>query len=325
MNDPAPWRPLAAPTSGGSDGPSEDMFHILGDYSREKARFDEMQQASLNLLEDFAVEKVRLEETQRAMLNLLDDFAMEREKTEAANRELREAVNSLRRANEAADAANRELEAFAYSVSHDLRAPLRSIAGFSHVLCEDYLQALDDEAKDALGRIISATERMSQLIDDLLNLSRITRADMRRGRVDLSLMVRRIADGIRKSQPERDVAFVIENGISAEGDDRLLNIVLENLIENAWKFTSQCPAARIEFGAMRKDGCAVYFVRDNGIGLDMAYAGKLFQPFQRLHSINEFPGTGIGLATVKRIIDRHGGRVWIQGETGGGTTVFFTL
>lgn len=317
--------PAPSPPESASEGSAREVLNVFGDYSREKARLEDMQQASLNLLEDFAAEKVRLEETQRAMLNLLDDFAMERERIEAANFELREAVDSLRRAKEAVDAANRELEAFAYSVSHDLRAPLRSIAGFSHVVYEDSFHALDDEAKDALKRIMSATERMSQLIDDLLDLSRITRADMRRGPLDLSLIVRRVAAGIRNHQPERDVEFVIEDGLAAQGDDRLLNIVFENLVGNAWKFTSKCRTARIEFGAAKRDGCTAYFIRDNGIGFDMAYAGKLFQPFQRLHSVNDFPGTGIGLATVKRIIDRHGGRVWIEGETDRGTTVYFTL
>lgn len=281
--------------------------------------------AMLNILEDFTAEKARLEETQRAMLNLLDDFNMEREKAEAANRELRETIDSLRLAKEAADAANRELEAFAYSVSHDLRAPLRSIAGFSHVLLEDYFHQLDQEGKDALNRIFSATEKMGQLIDDLLNLSRITRTEMRRKRLNMSTMVRNIAEGKKKAQPERVVEFIIENDLLSEGDDHLLNVVFENLIENAWKFTGKRESARIEFGATEEEGRLAYFVRDNGTGFDMAYAGKLFQPFQRMHAMNEFPGTGIGLATVKRIIERHGGRVWIKGEIGKGTTVYFTL
>lgn len=299
--------------------------NILEDFAAEKTRLEEAQRASLNILEDFAEEKTRFEETQRAMLNLLDDFGMEREKAEAANRELREAIDSLRRAKEAADAANRELEAFAYSVSHDLRAPLRSIAGFSHVLLEDYSPKLDEEGKDSLQRIFQATEKMGRLIDDLLNLSRITRMEMKRGRVNLSQIVRKIAEGKKTAQPERRVEFLIEDVLFAEGDDHLLTVVMENLVENAWKFTAMSPAPRIEFGVLEGEGLPTYFLRDNGTGFDMAYAGKLFQPFQRLHAMNEFPGTGIGLATVKRIIDRHGGKVWIEGQIGKGTTVYFRL
>lgn len=281
--------------------------------------------ALLNVLEDFWAEKARLEESQRAMLNLLEDFAMEREKTEAANRELMVALDSLRLAKEAVDAANRELEAFAYSVSHDLRAPLRSIGGFSHVLLEDCAAQLSNQGKDSLQRIVSNVEKMGQLIDDLLKLSRVTRVEMQRGRVDLSRMARKIFEELRKSRPDRRVAFVVADGLIASGDDRLLNVVLGNLIDNAWKFTSRRERATIEVGAFERAGGTVFFVKDNGTGFDMAYAGKLFQPFQRLHPMREFPGTGIGLATVKRIIERHGGRVWVKAEAGKGTTVYFVL
>jgi light-regulated signal transduction histidine kinase (bacteriophytochrome) len=281
--------------------------------------------AMLNMLEDFAAEKSRLEQAQRAMLNLLEDFNVERQKTEAVNLQLRDTIDSLRVAKEAADAANRELEAFAYSVSHDLRAPLRSVAGFSQVVLEDYFDKLDEEGKDSLRRIIAGTQKMGQLIDDLLNLSRLTRAEMIRERHDLSAMVRKIVEAKRSAQPERRVEFVIEDGLFADVDAHLMNVALENLIENARKFTGKRECARIEFGSIRKDGKVTYFVRDNGEGLDMAYAGKLFQPFQRLHRPDEFPGTGIGLATVKRIIERHGGVVWIEGEKGKGATVYFAL
>lgn len=279
----------------------------------------------LNILEDFAGEKVRLEETQRAMLNLLDDFASEREKTEAANRDLRVALESLRLAKEAVDVANRELEAFAYSVSHDLRAPLRSIGGFSQVLLEDCLGQLTDEGRDSLRRIVAAVEKMGQLIDDLLNLSRISRVEMQRGRIDLSGLARRTFEEIRKSHPDRRVDFVIAEGLAGAGDERLLGVVLRNLFDNAWKFTSRADRARIEFGAAPVPSGTAYFVKDNGTGFDMTYAGKLFQPFQRLHPMREFPGTGVGLATVKRIIERHGGRVWIEAQPGQGATVYFTL
>ncbi len=301
------------------------VINILEDSSEEKGRLEQVQRATINILEDFASEKTGLEDMQRAMLNLLDDFSMEREKTEAINSELREAFDSLRLAKEAADAANRELEAFAYSVSHDLRAPLRSIAGFSHILMEDYHDKLDEEGKDSLGRIFAATDKMGRLIDDLLNLSRLTRAEMTRQQVNISSLVRKIVEAKEKAQPEREVDFVIQNDLFVEGDGQLLNVVLENLLENALKFTGKSESATIEFGAMDKEGQLIYFIRDNGVGFDMEYAGKLFQPFQRVHAMDEFSGTGIGLATVKRIIERHGGRVWIEAEQGKGATVYFAV
>ncbi len=300
-------------------------LNILDDFSDEKDRLEEMQRAALNILDDFSQEKGRLEQTQRAMLNLLDDFGMEREKAEAANLQLRETIASLRRAKDAADAANRELEAFAYSVSHDLRAPLRTIAGFGEVLYEDYFDRLDEEAKDSLKRIIEATEKMGQLIDDLLNLSRLTRAEMKRERRNLSEIVRKVAEAKKKAHPDREIRLEIEEGLYAEVDERLMSVVFENLIGNAFKFTGKRESARIEFGSTNQDGRRVYFVRDNGAGFDMTYAGKLFQPFQRMHGDKDFPGTGIGLATVKRIIQRHNGTVWIEAEKGKGASVYFTL
>jgi len=308
--------PVASPKTAAADG-RDDLA---------AARLEDIQRASLNMLEDFAKEKVRFEETQRAMLNLLDDFADERERTETANRELRVAVESLRLAKESVDAANRELEAFAYSVSHDLRSPLRTISGFSQVLLEDCARELNDSGKDSLRRIIAAVEKMGQLIDDLLNLSRVTRVEMQRGPVDLSRLARRIFEDLRKTEPARRAELVVAEGLVGAGDERLLTVVLRNLIDNAWKFTSRRDKTRIEFGTTARGGKgAAYFVRDNGTGFDMAYAGKLFQPFQRLHGMREFPGTGIGLATVKRIIERHGGRVWIEASPGQGTVVYFTL
>lgn len=176
-----------------------------------------------------------------------------------------------------------------------------------------------------MTRIFAATEKMVRLIDDLLNLSRITRTEMKRERLDLSALARKIADTKMKAQPQREVEFVIEDDLFVEGDDRLLSVVLENLLENAWKFTGKCKSARIELGTMMLEGRLAYFIRDNGTGFDMEYAGKLFQPFQRVHAMDELLGTGIGLATVKHIIERHGGRVWIEGEVWNGTTVYFTL
>ena len=223
------------------------------------------------------------------------------------------------------EAANKELEAFAYSVSHDLRSPLRSIDGFSLALLEDYTGKLDDQGKDYLARVRNATQRMSQLIDDLLKLSRVTRSDMNREKVDLSGIAGRIVDNLKKQHPERAARITVADNLVASGDERLLTVVLENLFANAWKFSEKRPETVIEFGVTRQSGTLVYFVRDNGAGFDMTYAGKLFSPFQRLHKIEDFPGTGIGLATIRRIINRHGGQVWIEAEVDKGTTVYFTL
>jgi signal transduction histidine kinase len=225
--------------------------------------------------------------------------------------------------------ANRELEAFSYSVSHDLRAPLRSIDGFSQILLEDYAERFDREGRDYLMRVRAASEHMGNLIDDLLDLSRVSRGPLRRELVDLSVMADRIVQQLRKAESERQVDFVAESGVLAYGDASLLAVALENLLGNAWKFTSGTQEARIEFGASEGTGpgllATVYYVRDNGAGFDMAYADKLFGAFQRLHSTEEFEGTGIGLATVARIVHRHGGEVWAEGEVGRGATFFFTL
>jgi signal transduction histidine kinase len=220
---------------------------------------------------------------------------------------------------------NKELETFAYSVSHDLRAPLRSLDGFSLALLEDYADRLDAGGRDYLQRVRVASQRMGQLIDDLLKLSRLTRAEMHHEMVDLSALMRAIATEFQQREPNRRVEFTVAEGAVAKGDTRLLRAALENLVGNAWKFTSKHPRARIEFGVTRRDGEQVYFVRDDGAGFDMAYAGKLFGAFQRLHSMTEFGGTGIGLATVQRIVHRHGGRVWAEGAEEQGATFYFTL
>ncbi|MBN1343821.1 MAG: PAS domain S-box protein [Phycisphaerae bacterium] len=222
-------------------------------------------------------------------------------------------------------AANTELEAFCYSVSHDLRAPLRRIDGFSQALLDDYPDRLDEQGQDYLNRVRASAQRMGMLIDDLLRLSRITQSEMRRKDTDLSQMAREIADGLRDRDPDRAVDVVIEDGIRAECDAQLLRAVLENLFENAWKFTGKRPRARVEFGSFTRDEERVYLVRDNGAGFDMAYAERLFGAFQRLHSESEYEGTGIGLATVRRVIRRHGGRVWAEGAVDQGATFYFTL
>jgi light-regulated signal transduction histidine kinase (bacteriophytochrome) len=220
---------------------------------------------------------------------------------------------------------NKELEAFSYSVSHDLRAPLRHMDGLSQVLLEDYGDKLDTEGKDHLVRIRAASQRMGQLIDDLLNLSRMSRSRMRRERTDLSNVAREIAAQLRGSAPDRDVEFVIQDGLTANADPGLIRVALTNLLENAWKFTTKSPKARIEFGRSDGNTDGAYFVRDNGAGFDMTYADKLFGAFQRLHKSEEFPGTGIGLATVQRIVQRHGGRVWADAKVGEGAAFYFNL
>ena len=223
------------------------------------------------------------------------------------------------------EATNKELEAFSYSVSHDLRAPLRAIDGFSQAVLEDYGQNLDKQGKDYLDRVRDGSQRMAQLIDDMLNLSRVTRSEMKRETVDLSGVVRSIATELQKTQPERQVEFVVAEGLTASGDVRLLRVALQNLLTNAWKFTGKHSKAKIQFGVIANNGKPAYFVRDDGAGFDMAYANKLFGAFQRLHAMTEFMGTGIGLATVQRVIHRHGGRVWAEGKVEQGATFYFTL
>jgi len=223
------------------------------------------------------------------------------------------------------EAANKELEAFCYSVSHDLRAPLRSIDGFSQALLEDYGDKLDAQGQDYLRRVRAASQHMAQLIDDLLKLSRVTRREICVKKVNLSKMALAIVAELKSAQPERRVDFVIAPEVYVNGDEGLLMVLLENLMDNAWKFTSKHQHARIEFGVIEDGGKEVYFVSDDGAGFDMAYAGKLFGAFQRLHAMNEFPGTGIGLATVQRIIHLHGGRVWAEGAVEKGATIYFTL
>lgn len=224
------------------------------------------------------------------------------------------------------EAANWELETFSYSVSHDLRAPLRVINGFSQAILEDDAGGLSPEGHNYLRRIGAAAQRMAELIDALLALSRVTRSEIRHEIVNLSALAESIADDLQRSRPDRQVAFHSAAGLSVEGDARLLRVALENLLGNAWKFTSKRDSARIEFGAMTQPGGArAYFVRDNGAGFDQAYAGKLFGAFQRIHAADEFEGTGIGLATVQRIVHRHGGRVWAEGLVEAGATFYFTL
>ena len=222
-------------------------------------------------------------------------------------------------------AANRELEAFSYSVSHDLRAPLRGIDGWTLAFLEDYGDGLDAQGRNYLDWVRAETQHMGRLIDDMLSLSRVSLAEMRREPVDLSALAQGIADKLRPTDPERQAEFIIQPGLTATGDPQLLEVALFNLLENAWKFTGKQPAAVIEFGRMEQDGKPVFCLRDNGTGFDMAYADTLFGAFQRLHQASEFPGTGIGLATVQRIITRHGGRIWAEAAVDQGAAFYFTL
>jgi PAS domain S-box-containing protein len=235
------------------------------------------------------------------------------------------AEQALAHAKDAAESASRELESFSYSVAHDLRAPLRGIDGFSQVLLEDYADRLDDEGRRYLGRLRESAQRMAQLIESLLHLAKVTRSEMRRERVDLSALGRLSAERLRNAQPDREVELQVSEGLVCEGDERLLGVALDNLLGNAWKFTQNRQHPRVELGCEKDRGSDVFFVRDNGAGFDMSYASKLFGVFQRLHAPSEFEGTGIGLATVQRIISRHGGRIWAEGVVDEGATFRFTL
>ena len=272
---------------------------------------EELEQGVKQRTADLQVKRDELQESQRALMNLVEDLNEKAAAQAITNNEL--------------TAVNKELESFSYSVSHDLRAPLRAIDGFSKILLEDYADKLDEEGKDSLQRVRAASQRMGQLIDDLLQLSRHTRSEIHRTPVDLSALARAVADELQKTEPERRVEFVIEPGLTANADTGLIRAVLENLIGNAWKFSGKQAAAKIEFGRTTRESASIFYVRDDGVGFNMDYADKLFGAFQRLHSPAEFSGTGIGLATVQRIIHRHGGRVWAEGKPNQGATFYFTL
>jgi light-regulated signal transduction histidine kinase (bacteriophytochrome) len=232
---------------------------------------------------------------------------------------------ALLRKTEELSLVNRELESFSYSVSHDLRQPLRAINGFSGALREEHGHLLPPEAHHYLDRVHGATLRMGELIDGLLNLSQVIRSELRLTDVDLSRMANHIADGLREGEPQRSLAFHIQPALVTVGDPALMQTLLENLFANAWKFTGRRARGRIEFGRAPVPEEPVYFVRDNGVGFDMNAAHRLFQPFERLHGPGEFAGTGIGLATVRRIVERHGGRVWAESGVDRGTTIYFCL
>jgi light-regulated signal transduction histidine kinase (bacteriophytochrome) len=315
-----------------ANGYARAMLNILEDAASESERLADSQRAMMNILEDVGADAGRLGDTQRAVLNILDDVDLERNNTERANVSLREQVierertaASLRQANVEAATANRELEAFSYSVAHDLRAPLRSIDGFSQALIEDYDDKLDEGGRTYLRFVRESALHMARLINDLLGLAHIGRAELIAVPADLAAIFRAAAEQLRRAQPDRLIELVAPATVAAFGDPRLLAVVIENLLANAWKFTGKTPSPRIELGQITQDVSVVYFVRDNGVGFDMAYSEKLFAVFQRLHTVGEFEGTGIGLATVQRVILRHGGRIWAEGEVGRGATFYFTL
>lgn len=308
------------------------MLNILDDFASEKMQLEAAQGAMVNILDDFSEEKGRLEETQRAVLNILDDFELEKNKVGLVNQQLEKEIaerkhveTQIKGMNTELLATNKELEAFSYSVSHDLRAPLRSIDGFSLALLDDYAEKLDEDGRDYLHRVRAATQRMGILIDDLLGLSRVTRTEMRLEKTDLGAIAQSVALDLQKTEPDRRVEFRIEEGLEAIVDSHLIRITLDNLLGNAWKFTSKRKSACIEFGRTLCDGKLTYYIRDNGAGFNPAYANRLFGAFQRLHDKSDFPGTGVGLATVQRIIHRHAGRIWAESAVDRGATFYFTL
>lgn len=222
-------------------------------------------------------------------------------------------------------AAKKELEAFSYSVSHHLRAPLRAVDGFAKILADEYAAELDDTGRHYLERIRSGTKRMGQLIDDLLGLSHLARVELWHRPIDMTAIAHQILGSFEAREPDRKVTWTVAPGLMGHGDARLVTMLYENLLGNAWKFSSKQTGAHIEAGGETRDGETVFFVRDNGAGFDMQYANMLFAPFQRLHSATEFPGTGVGLATVHRVVTRHGGRIWAESAPEKGATFFFTL
>jgi light-regulated signal transduction histidine kinase (bacteriophytochrome) len=284
------------------------VFDVITERKQEK---EEIRSLNEKLKQKVAEQTRELRDSQLALLNLVDDLNQSAKSTDMVNQKLEE--------------TNKELAAFSYSVSHDLRAPLRSIDGFSLAIMEDYQSKLDDTGRNYLHKIRGAAQHMGLLIEDMLKLSRITHAEFQHESIDLSKIVQSIVETLLQSNPDKNMKITIQEGIVIKGDHNAMKIALTNILDNAWKFTGKTENAHIEFGMTLSEDKKIFFIRDNGAGFDMAYAGKLFGAFHRLHGFDEFPGTGIGLATVKRIITRHGGQIWAESEVGKGATFFFTI
>jgi PAS domain S-box-containing protein len=302
-------------------GPLGDLIATVGVFYRhrhEPTRREQVLVQSAASLVAVAIEHARVQ------TQLKDSCARLEQERQSYLTQLEQRVSE--RTQELQD-SNRELEAFGYSVSHDLRGPLRAIAGFTGLLRDRHYETIDADGRRCIDRVLAGTQRMSNLIDDLLELGRISRVAIRRRPVDLSEHARAILARLRESAPERTAAIVIEPQVWVEGDPGLLEIALENLLDNAWKFTAGRPVAEIRFGTLRQqdEGDRTLFVRDNGVGFDPRYAASLFGVFQRLHAAGEFPGTGVGLATVQRIVKRHGGRIWAEAGVDRGATIYFTI
>jgi signal transduction histidine kinase len=273
---------------------------------------------------DYVMKPFSLAEVRARVGNLIGAKLAD-EKNRRLVTELHEQNVRLTRTTAQLEEANRELESFSYTVSHDLRAPLRSIDGFSQALLEDLGPQLGETSRRHLLRVRAASQRMGLLIDDLLKLARVTRATLRFAPVDLTALAERVIAELRQAQPEHVVDAQVEPGLRAHGDAALLQIVLDNLLGNAWKYTGKTSGARVVVGLEYADGEPTFFVRDNGAGFDMQLIERLFNPFSRLHSDDDFPGVGVGLATVRRIIQRHGGRIWAEGRVGRGATFWLRL
>ena len=293
------------------EGRFAGAVHTMTDISERRQAEEEIRRLNQALERKIADQTRDLHDSQMALLNLVDD--------------LNENAQNLTMTNRTLEEVNRELATFSYSVSHDLRAPLRIIIGFSNALLEDYSDRLDAEGARYLERIHHATQQMNRLIDDLLALSRVMKSDFYRQNFDLSAMVREIGADFQQQSPSDRLELVIQDGITVNADQRMTHIVMTNLLDNARKFAGEQKKPRIEFGSFVQNGDTVLFVRDNGVGFNMTYAQRVFEPFERLHRADEFPGTGIGLATVARVISRHRGRIWAEAQEGKGATFYFTL